>query len=135
MIDDRIGICFAQNNPCPMKFKRRSLPGAMYPFVGHSGKLRNPLPNVIALRIEFLALGDRIKDTKVWSSIGTATTYSLPSHSIIGQVGINQCIPKPDYRTSISTLAMREALNTVSLVDHSFQHLIFNLVMKVTRLI
>ena len=58
-------------------------------------KLRTPPPNVLAVRIEFLTLGDRIKYAEVRRGIRAATHCPLPPECVLRQVGIHEGVPEP----------------------------------------
>ena len=51
--------------------------------------------NIFALRVKFRALNHGIENAKVGRCISPATRGPLPAKSIVGQIRIDQFIPKP----------------------------------------
>ncbi len=67
----------------------------MNEFIRQFRDLRHIAPYVIAVRIEFLALGHRVEDPEIRCRIGTATGNPLPARAVVGEIGIEQCVPEP----------------------------------------
>src|SRR5690242_12880132 len=53
-------------------------PWLVDPAPGHVRELRHPSADVVAVRIELLALGDRVEDAEVRRSIGAGAGNPLP---------------------------------------------------------
>ena len=71
------------------------LPGFVNIRIGQTAQFGQPGFDVFTMRIEFLALSDWIKYTKIRRRIGAATSAPLPVEAVAGQVGIHQRVPKP----------------------------------------
>ena len=95
MADDRAGIRVVQFHAGGSERGGRRLPGLVNPCAGQPRQLRNPAADVIALGVELLALADRVKDAEVGRGVGAAAGGPLPTEGVIGEVGIDQRVPKP----------------------------------------
>src|SRR5436190_2731385 len=95
VIDDRMRIGLAEFDAGTDEFERRCLPWLVDQIVRQLRQLRHPAPYVVAVRIELLALQDRIEHAKIWRGIGAGAGDPLPVGGIAAGVGIDQRIPKP----------------------------------------
>ena len=65
------------------------------PLIGKSGKLGNPVADVIAVGVEFFALRNGVENSEKRGGSGPATGDPLPVKTIIGKIGIDECVPEP----------------------------------------
>jgi hypothetical protein len=73
-------------------------PWLMNPAVRNFCQLGTPTPNVIAVRIEFFALRDGVEDAEVRGGIRAAASGPLPAEGVLGEIGVDKCVPKPTGR-------------------------------------
>ena len=95
VVDDGFGIGAAGPDSGGRKnFPRRQV-WLMNPFVGKSRQFRTPLADIVAVRIELLALADRVEYAEIGRGIRTATGGPLPAEGVLGEVGVHQRVPEP----------------------------------------
>ena len=71
------------------------LPGLERPGLGQRAQLGDPAADIVALRVEFFGLADRVEEAEIWRGVGPAAGGPLPAEGVVGQVGIDQGVPKP----------------------------------------
>src|SRR3990170_4338836 len=97
MIDNRLWICFAEKNACCLQDFISSQPRRVDNRRRQALQFWYPAPDVGALGIELFALNHGIKDTEIGRSICAGAGDPLPARSIVGEVGVNERIPKPSF--------------------------------------
>ena len=93
--DDAMGIGAAQFDPRSREHGGRRFRRPVDPCRGQPRQLGHPAADVAALRVELLALADRVEDAEERRGVGPAAGSPLPAKSVAGQVGINQRLPEP----------------------------------------
>src|ERR1039458_6743873 len=93
--DDGAWIAVAQLDARRRERGGWCFPGLVNPRRGQPRQLRHPAADVAAVRVELLALADRVEDAEERRGIGAAAGGPLPAEGVVGQVGIHQRIPEP----------------------------------------
>ncbi len=83
MIDDGRRIVFADDASGLLLDVLRHGPGTVNVIIGHIAQLWHPAPDVRALRVMFLSLGDGVEDAKVGRGVGTGARRPLPA-AVVG---------------------------------------------------
>src|SRR5579871_5435911 len=95
VVDDGVWVGPPKFHASVRKNRSRRPPRLVNPRIGHLRQFGNPMANVFTGGIELFALQNWIKDPEVRSCICATTSYPLPPHRVIGQVGIYQRVPEP----------------------------------------
>src|ERR1700722_5952760 len=95
VIDDRFRIGLAEIDAGAFQIKRRGAPWLVDQIYRQSRQFRYPAPDIEAIRIELLALQDRIEHAEIGRCIGTGACNPLPVGGVAAGVGIDQRVPKP----------------------------------------
>ena len=79
---------------------RYGRPGRMDDFVWQLSQFRDPLTHIGSVRIELLALGNRIEDAEVGRGVSPTAGHPLPVGGILGDIGVDQAVPEPGLSAS-----------------------------------
>ena len=95
MIDDRHRVRFAQDNSRARQSGSIRLERGMDQIPWQVGEFRAPVADIVAIGIELAPLNGGIEDPKKGRGISSTAGDPLPSCSVVGEVGIDQCVPEP----------------------------------------
>ena len=70
-------------------------PGRVQPAVAEPGQFRHPAPDIAAVLVELLALGDRVEDAEVGRGVGPRSRHPLPVLGVRGLIRVDQRVPEP----------------------------------------
>src|SRR5579862_2660334 len=95
MVDDGVGVIAVQRYARRRPLDWRGAPWRVNPGGGRAGEFGDPAPDVVAVRIEFFALQNRVENAEIGRGVGARAHYPLPVRGVVGGVGVAKRVPKP----------------------------------------
>ncbi len=99
MVDDRCRIGVVEHHPGRCEVERGRLPWRMDGRLVERIQLGNPLADVVAVRVESSALGDRVEDAEVGSGVGARASHPLPVPSVLRWLGVTEQVTEVSFST------------------------------------